>query len=181
MVRRTGCRAQRAHFLNQVIFQLRRGNQRFGFLIQVGFVGRTAAFGDAQEFVLVTIDTVEVDLCRQIGAGVYLFVHIQCGILGIAQVILDEGVIHTLRQAGFVAAAGPDSLPFFTHDDCGAGVLTGRQNAFGRNFRITQELQRNVFVVFAGFRVMKNGSHLLLMRRAQHERGIVERLLRQKR
>ena len=39
MVRRTGRGAEGAHLLNQVVFQLRRGNQRFGFLIQVGFVG----------------------------------------------------------------------------------------------------------------------------------------------
>lgn len=38
MVWRTGCGAQRAHFLNEEVFQLAWGEQRFGLLIEIRFV-----------------------------------------------------------------------------------------------------------------------------------------------
>ncbi|VFS43651.1 Uncharacterised protein [Enterobacter cancerogenus] len=97
----------------------------------------------------------------------------------VAQVVFDIGVIHTTRQRGFVAAAGPDALAFLTGDNGSAGILTGRQNAFGRNIGVSQELQRNVFIVFAGLRIAQDIGNLLLMRGAKHKRGIVKRLLRQ--
>ncbi|MNS78425.1 hypothetical protein D3C72_1120410 [compost metagenome] len=179
VIRRTGSRAERAHLLDQIVFQLARREQRFGFLIQIGFVGRTATFGDAQEFVLVAVDAVEVNLRWQVGARIHLFVHIQRRILRIAQVIFDVGVIHAMRQRGFVAAAGPDALAFFAGDDRRAGVLTGRQNAFRSDIGVTQELQRDVFVVFAGLRIAQDIGNLLLMRRTQHKGGIVEGVLRE--
>jgi tartrate dehydratase alpha subunit/fumarate hydratase class I-like protein len=37
------------------------------------------------------------------------------------------------------AAAGPDALTFFTHDDRGAGVLTGGQNAFGGDIGVRHQ------------------------------------------
>ena len=179
MVRRAGRGAQGPHLLNQIIFQLRRGDQRFGFLIQISFVGGTAAFRHAQEFILVTINAVEVDLRRQVGAGIHLFIHIQRRVLRVAQVVFNIGVIHALTQRRFVAAAGPDALAFLTHNDCRTGILTGGQDAFRRNFGVAQELQGNVLIVLAGFRIVKNGGNLLLMRRTQHKRGVVESLLRQ--
>ena len=180
MVRRTGRGAESAHLLNQVAFQLRRGNQRFGFLIQIGLVGRTAALGDTEEFVFVTVGSIKIDLRRQVSPGVDLFIHIQGRVLRVAQVILDIGVIDPLRQRRFIAAAGPDALALFTGDDCGTGILAGRQNAFGRDIGVTQELQGDVFVVFTGFRVVKDIGDLLLVRRAQHEGSIVKSVLCQK-
>ncbi|MNV47215.1 hypothetical protein D3C71_1390750 [compost metagenome] len=94
VVRRASRGAQRTHFLDQIILQLARRQQRFGFLIKVGFVGRTAAFSNTQEFVFFTVDAVEVDLRRQVAAGVDLFIHIQRGVLRIAQVVFDKGVVH---------------------------------------------------------------------------------------
>ena len=181
MVRRAGRGTQGTHFLHQVVFQLRRGNQRFGFLIEIGFIRGTAAFCHAQEFVLVSVHAVEVNLRGQVGAGIHLFIHIQRGVLGITQVVFNVGVIHALAQGGFVTAACPDALAFLAHDDRGAGILTGRQDAFCGNFRVAQELQGDVLIVLAGFRVVKNGGNLLLMRRTQHKGGIVEGLLRQQR
>ncbi len=174
VVRRAGRGAERAHFLHQISFQLAGREQRFGFLVQIGFVRGAAALGDTQELIFIAVNAVEVDLRRQVGAGVDLFVHIERRVLRIAQVILGVGLVDALRQRGFIAAAGPDALAFFAHDDGGAGVLAGRQNAFGGNLRVAQELQRDIFVVFAGFRVAQNIRHLLLMRRAQHKRGVVE-------
>ena len=179
MVRRARRGAEGAHLLNQVIFQLSRGDQRFGFLVEIGFVGRAAAFCHAQEFVLIAVNAVEVNLRRQVGAGVHLFIHIQRRVLGVAQVVFNVGVVHALAQCRFVTAAGPDALAFFTHDDRRAGILAGWQHAFSGDFRVTQELQGNVLIVLARFRVVKNGCNLLLVGRTQHKCGVVEGLLRQ--
>jgi hypothetical protein len=84
--------------------------------------------------------------------------------LRIAQVIFGVGVVDAVRQRRFVTASGPDALAFFTDDDRRAGVLTGRQNAFRRDIGVTQELQGNVFIVFAGLRVAQDIGNLLLMR-----------------
>ncbi len=81
VVRRAGGGTEGAHLLDQIVFQLRRGDQRFGFLIEIGFIGGTAAFRHAQEFIFVAVDAVEIDLRRQVGAGVDLFIHIQRGVL----------------------------------------------------------------------------------------------------
>ena len=181
MVRRACSRTESTHFLDQVVLQLARGEQRFGFLVEIGFVGRTAAFGDAEEFVLITVDAVEIYLCGQVGAGVDLFVHIQRRVLRVAQVIFGIRVVNTVGQRRFITAAGPDALAFFTNDNRRAGVLTGWQNAFRRDIGVTQELQGNVFIVLAGFRVAQNIGYLLLMRRTEHKRGVVESVLRQQR
>lgn len=122
VVRRASRGAQRAHLVDQVVFQFARRQQRLGFLIQIGFVGGTAALGDAQELVLFAVHAVEIDLRRQIAAGVDLFVHIQRGVLRIAQVLFDVGVVHPARQRFFIAAAGPDALALFADDNRRAGV-----------------------------------------------------------
>ncbi|MNE96021.1 hypothetical protein D3C80_1941780 [compost metagenome] len=84
-----------------------------------------------------------------------------------------------MRQSRLITAARPDALAFFTGDDGRAGVLTGRQNAFRGDIRVAQELQRHVFIVFAGLRIAQDIGDLLLVRRAKHKRGIMKRLLRQ--
>ena len=99
----------------------------------------------------------------------------------VAQVVFGVGVVDAVRQRRFIAAAGPDALAFFPDDDCRTGILTGWQNAFRRDIGVTQELQGNVFIVLAGFRVAQNIGHLLLMRRTEHKRGVVECVLRQQR
>ena len=77
MVRRAGCGAESPHFLNEEILQLAGSQQGFGFLIEIRFVSRAAAFSDAEEFVLVTIYRIQIDLRRQVSAGVNLFVHME--------------------------------------------------------------------------------------------------------
>ena len=143
----------------------------------VSFIRRAAAFSDAEEFVLLAVGGVKIDLRRQVSAGVDLFIHIQRRVLRIAQVILDIGVINALRQRGFIAAAGPHALAFFAGNNRGTGILAGRQHAFGGDIRVAQKLQRHVLIVFAGFRVVENIRHLLLVRRAKHKGGVVESVL----
>ena len=179
MVRRASCSPQRTHFLNQEVFQFAGSQQCFRFLIQIGFVGRTAAFCHAQEFIFVAVHAVQVDLRRQVSAGIHFFVHIQRRVLRVAQVIFNIGIKYASGERRFVTAAGPDTLTFFTHDNGRAGILTGWQYAFGGNLGVSQELQRNILIVFAGFRIMEYGGDLLLVFRAKHEGGIVEGLLGQ--
>ena len=117
---------------------------------------------------------------RQVSPGVDLFVHIQRGVLRIAQVILGIGVIDAAGEGRFITAAGPHALAFLTHNNRRAGILAGGQHAFGRDFRVAQELQRHVLIVIAGFRVEKDLRDLFLVGNAQHKRRIVEGLLCQK-
>ncbi|CDA02809.1 putative uncharacterized protein [Klebsiella variicola CAG:634] len=81
VVWRAGGGTEGTHLLDQIVFQLRRSDQRFGFLIEIGFIGGTAAFRHTQELILFTVDAVEIDLRRQVGAGVDLFIHIQRRVL----------------------------------------------------------------------------------------------------
>ena len=81
VVRRASRSPEATHFFHQPGFEFARAQQRFGFLIQIGFVRRAAAFGDAQEFVFVAVDAVEINLRRQVGTGVHFFIHIQRGVL----------------------------------------------------------------------------------------------------
>jgi hypothetical protein len=48
----------------------------------------------------------------QVSAGINLFIHIQRGVLRIAQVILGIGVIDAAGEGRFIAAAGPHALAF---------------------------------------------------------------------
>ena len=95
-------------------------------------------------------------MCGQVGAGIHFFVHIQRRVLRVAQVIFNIGIKYALGECRFVAATGPDALTFFTHDNCRTGVLAGWQYAFSSDFGVSQELQRYVFIVFAGFGIMEN-------------------------
>ena len=115
---------------------------------------------------------------RQVGAGVDLFIHIQRRVLRVAQVVFGVSVVDTVRQRGFIAASGPDTLAFLP-TMMAVPVSAGRQNAFCRDIGVTQELQRDILIVFAGLRVAENIGHLLLMRRTKHKRGVVEGVLRQ--
>ena len=81
MVRRAGCSTEGTHFLDEEVFQFAGRQQGFGFLVEIRFVGRAAAFRNAKEFVLIAIYRVQVDLRRQVSAGVDLFVHVQRRIL----------------------------------------------------------------------------------------------------
>ncbi|MPN21275.1 hypothetical protein SDC9_168654 [bioreactor metagenome] len=95
-------------------------------------------------------------MCGQVGASIHFFVHIQRRVLRVAQVIFNIGIKYAFGEGRFIAAAGPNALTFFTHDNCRTGVLAGWQHAFGGDFGVSQELQRYVLIVFAGFGIMEN-------------------------
>ena len=69
---------------------------------------------------------------------------------------------------------------FAMYDGC-AGVLAEGKDSLHSALGIAQELQGHVFVVLAGFRIVQDRSHLLIMGAAEHELAVMERLLRHKR
>ena len=75
VVRRARGGAERLHLLEQPGQQRLFVEQRLGFLEKVALVRRAAALGDEQELVFVAVDRRNLDLGRQVGVGVRLFVH----------------------------------------------------------------------------------------------------------
>ena len=163
MVRRTGSRTECFHFFHQKFFERNWIEQRFCFLKEVGFVGRTAAFGYKQEFILVAVTGYEVNLSRQVSACVHLVVHIECRILRVAQVFLCVGFVNAFGEGFFVGTVGPHVVAFFGIHSGSAGILTKWQYAFGSYFGITEHGDGHEFVVFAGFGVSQDVGYLFLM------------------
>src|SRR3546814_4826200 len=79
-------------------------------LFRSGLVGRATAFGHEQELVGVALCGIELDLGRQVAAGILLLEHRQRRQLRIAQVGLGIGAVDALRDSLLVAALGPDIL-----------------------------------------------------------------------
>ncbi len=123
MVGRTCCRSERLHLLHEEGNESLGIEQGLGFLIEIGLVGRAAAFCHEEEFVFVAVHCIEVDLCRKVAAGVHLVIHVQGSILRVAQVAAGIGVIYTVRELLFVVAASVNVLAFLADYDCRTGVL----------------------------------------------------------
>ena len=103
MIRRTSCRTQALHFLHEERNQRTRVlDTRLGFLVEIGLVGRTATLGHAEETVLRSVGSLQINLRRQVALGVHLVVHVERRILRITQVALGVGVIHTAAQCFLV-------------------------------------------------------------------------------
>ena len=88
VVRRAGRGAERAQLLVEEAQQARRVEQRLRLLEQEALVGRAAALGHEQELVRVAVDRVDLDLGRQVGAGVHLLAHVERRHLRVAQVVV---------------------------------------------------------------------------------------------
>ncbi|VTR70310.1 conserved hypothetical protein [Desulfosarcina cetonica] len=156
VVGRAGRRTQGFHLGGQKIHERARIEDRLGFLIQVGLVGRAAALGDKKKFVGIARRGIDLHLGRQVASGVLLVVHGERRILGIAQVALGVGVEHASGEGLLVAAAGPDLLPFLAHDDRRAGILAHGEFHLGGNHRILQHFQGHVTVVGRTLRVFED-------------------------
>ena len=94
MVRRTCGGAQRFHFLNEEWHQCLGVEDGFCLLVEICFVGRAAAFCDAQEAVFHAFGRFEVDLRGKVALGVDFLVHGKGGILRIAQVVFRVGLVY---------------------------------------------------------------------------------------
>ena len=182
MVRRTSGCAEGFH-----LFHKERDKRAFvldscfGLLIEVGLVRAAATLGYAQETVLHSFRCLQIDLCRQVALSVHLVVHRERSVLRVTQVALGVGIEHTAREGFLVAEARPNLLALLAMDDSRAGILAERQLAFGGHLSVAEERQSHVLVVGAGLGVTQDLGNLLVVRAAEHEAHVVERLLRHQR
>ena len=174
VIGRTGCRTQCFHFFHQERNECPGVENGFRFLVEVCLIRRSTAFGDAEEFILHTFGSFQVDLCGKITFGIYFVVHGKGRVLGVAQVFLGIGFVNAEGESFFIAISRPDLLAFLSVNDCRTGVLTERKYSFGGHFGIAEEGERYVFIVFAGFGIAQNLSYLFVVRTAKHKRYIAE-------
>ena len=79
-------------------------------LVEVGFVGAAAAFGDEEEGVFVGVFWggvgEEVDLGGEVGGGVFFLEHFEGGDLGVAEVFFLVGVVDAFGERCGVVGRG---------------------------------------------------------------------------
>ena len=173
VVRGASRRAEGLHLLDEELLEARGIQERLCLLEQVGLVGRAAALGDEQELVGHALDGVDVDLGREVGAGVLLGVHVQGDGLRIAQVVLGVGVVDALGDELLVAHAGPDLLSLLGDHGGGAGILADGELAFGRDLGVAQHRHRDALVVGARLGILQDLGHHLVVLGAQEEADFV--------
>ena len=173
VVGRAGCRAESLHLGDQIVKQFLRGEQRLGLLEEHGLVGGSATFCHKQELVGIAFCGVKVDLCRQVGAGVFFVIHVECDSLAVTQVLFCVGFEDPFGNVFSVIHTGPDLLSLLGDDGCGAGILAGRQLELGRNHGVAQECHGHTLVVTRGFRVRQDLGDLLVMLLAQQEGDVL--------
>ena len=186
VVRRARGGAERADLLVEELQHPLGVQDRLGLLEQEGLVGRAAALGHEEELVLrrgSVLDPVEtarrgvqLDLRRQVRAGVLLLPHRQRGELGVAQVELGVGVVDALADPLGVVGAGEHALGLLAHHDRGAGVLAHRQHAAGGDVDVLQQVEGDEPVVARGLGVVDDPAQLGEVGGAQVVRDVVHRL-----
>ena len=117
-----------------------RVQHRLALLIEKALVGRPAALGDEEKFVGVSGLGEEVDLRRQVVAGVDFLVHRQRRQLAVAQIGFGIAAPDPGGECGGVVSIGPDLLPLLAHHNGGAGVLAHRQHAAGGDVGVLQQV-----------------------------------------
>jgi hypothetical protein len=104
VVRRAGRGAERLQLVEDPRQQGRLVQQRLGLLEEVALVGAAAALGHEEELVLVAVGGGDLDLGRQVGAGVLLVVHRERRQLAVAQVARE---VRLVDAAGDRASSPP--------------------------------------------------------------------------
>ena len=165
VVRRAGRRPERLQLVEQPRQQRVLVEQRLGLLEEVRLVGAAATLGDEQELVGVAVDGADLDLRRQVGAGVALVVHRQRSHLAVAQIRREVGLLHPGGDGGLVAAAGHHELALLGLDDRGARVLAHRQHAAGGDGRVLEQVEGDEAIVVRRLRVVEHTTQLLEVRR----------------
>ena len=95
VIRRTSCCAQALHLLNEERQQCALVlNSSLGHGIEVCFVGRATTLSNHHETILITLSSLNINLCGQIATGVHLVVHIERSVLRVTQIVLCKGVIN---------------------------------------------------------------------------------------
>ena len=153
--------------------------QRLGLLVEEGLVGRAAALGDEEEFVLhAGFAAVDVDLGREVRARILFVGHREGHDLRVAQVAVLIGFVNAPGDALGVVGPRPYILALVADADGRAGILAGGQFAFGRDGLVQQHRVGHELVVVGGFGVFENVAQFLEMRGAQVERHVGVSLLR---
>ena len=179
VVRRTRGRAERADLLVEELEHPLGVQDGLRLLEQERLVGGTAALGHEQELVLrrtVGRRRVELDLRRQVGAGVLLLPRGDRRELGVAQVELGVGVVHAPADRHAVVDAGQHALGLLAHHDRGAGVLAHREYAAGGDVHVLEQVERHEAVVARRLRVVDDPPQLREVRRPQVVGDVVHRL-----
>ena len=151
MIGRAGCSAQSLHLLHQEGHQLVGVQQSLRFLIQISLVGRAAAFGYEEEFIFIALFGMNLNLSRQIAAGVHLLIHGKRRILRITEIVFGVRFVNAVSYLLLIVATGPYMLTFVTCADCRARILAHGQNTFGTDIGVAQHGQSHETVVVAGF------------------------------
>ena len=160
VVRRARGRAERAQLLVEELAHRRRVEHGLGLLEQQRLVRRAAALGHEEELVRRLVPGrgvgVELDLRRQVGAGVLLVPHGQRRHLRVAQVERRVGVVDALADRALVVARGEHLLAALAHDDRRAGVLAHRQDAARGDVHVLEQVERDEAVVGARLGVVED-------------------------
>ncbi len=147
VVRRARGGTERAELLVEPVHQRRGVEQRLRLLEQEALVRRAAALGHEQQLVRVAVDGFDLDLGGEVRAGVLLFVRGERRELRVPEVVFVVGAEDPARDRLAVATTRHDELALLALHDRGAGVLTRREDASGRDARVLQELHGDEAVV----------------------------------
>ena len=180
VVRRARGGAERADLLVEELHEARRVEDGLGLLEEERLVGRAAALGHEEELVLRDVPgrrRVELDLGRQVGAGVLLLERRQRRELGVAEVEPGVGVVHAPADRLAVVCAGEHALGLLAHHDRGAGVLAHRQHAAGGDVDVLEQVERDEAVVAGGLGVVDDLAQLGEVAGSQVVADVVHRLL----
>ena len=162
--------------LGGAICLVRLVEQRLGLLIEEGLVGRAAALGDEEEFVLhAGMAAVNVDLCREVRTGILLLGHRERHDLRIAQVAVFVGLVHALGNAFRIVGARIDVLALMADADGRAGILACGKFALGRNDLVEQHGVGHELVVVGGLGIIEDVAQFLQVGGAQVERHVAVR------
>ena len=96
-------------------------------MIEEALIGRTSAFSDKEEIEASPLAGCDIDLGRQVGAGVTLRPHIQRRELRVAEIILRVSLVNAERERlGIVGTTRPNLLTFLSNNLGCAGILAKR-------------------------------------------------------
>ncbi len=147
-----------------------------GLLVEERLVGAAAALRHEQELVGAAVRGVELDLRRQVGAGVLLLPHGERSHLRVPQVQPGVRVVDAVGEGLLVLAPGEDLLTALAHHDRRAGVLAHREHARRGDVRVLQQVQRHELVVRGRLRVVDDAPQLGEVRGPQIVLDVVDRL-----
>ena len=161
VVRRARSRPEGLDLLVEELLELVRVQERLGLLEQEGLVGRSSALCHEVEVVLVALGRVDLDLGREVAAGVLLREHVLRRNLAVAEVALGVGVVDATSSRGLIMAVRPDAAALLAHDDRGSCVLAAGQHLPGCDVGVLEQLQGNKAVVGGRLVVLEDVGELL--------------------